>query len=83
MLEEFVKKNKEISKVTEKEVVYNGFDDNEYYMPEKRMGIRKKWGVDKEFVLGMVGNFVEIKKISFQQPKINLDYYYNRSFHGD
>lgn len=52
----FNKNNSNFSAKVRKKVIYNFFDPDKYYCPEERSIVRKKWGYEHEFVVGLVGN---------------------------
>ena len=53
----FLEKNPKFPLSVKKEVIYNFFDPDEYYYPQKRNLLREQWGVDNNFLVGIIGNF--------------------------
>jgi len=52
----FLKKNPRFPVSVKKEVIYNFFDPDEYYCPQMRNLVRKQWGIDSHFLVGIIGN---------------------------
>ncbi len=46
---------------TREMVLYNGFDPDAYAAPELRQPVRDEWGCDSRRVVGILGNFAQVK----------------------